>query len=220
MNKCNPRAFTLLESLVGIAIIVILAVLLVPQAWRILENSHESRCISNLRAIGVVVHLYAADNNMNLPPGNSDGSEWFKLNNKECWLKEYGPDGTEEAAKRLLRCPSDKTPRMDTPFAAYQYYYSYGWNVELLLAYVDGAPAHGRSPVKLAQAQRKILFADGISHAENPAQVAKYPESISKNRPSYGISSRHHGGANALFGDGSVSWVSPNDLLLPLILRD
>lgn len=221
MNKRNLRAFTLLESLAGGAIIVILAVLLVPQALRMIEGSRESRCISNLRAFGLAVHLYAVDNNMNLPPGNADGVEWFKLNDKKCWLREYGANGSEEAAKRLLCCPSDETPRMDTPFASYRYYYSYGWNVELLLAYVDGAPANGHSPVKLAEAQRKILFADGISHAENPAMVAKYPLSIYRKRPFAGISSRHHGGANALFGDGSVSWLSPNDpTLLTLILRD
>lgn len=200
-----------MEMLVTAAIIAGLMALLVPSVNRALEKSRETRCLSNLRQIGQAVLLYAADHQMALPPGNRDGDEWFKLNSTS-WLREYGAAGSERAATGLLRCPVDSTR---APVSDYKYYYSYTWNTHLLQAYVGGVPAHGRTPVKNFEAQRKILFVDGITHGEAPAQVAKYPPGTTSANAESRISSRHRGGANALFGDGSVQWLAKDAAINP-----
>ncbi len=212
----SRRAFTLLESIVVISIITILAVVLMPLAQSLIQRSWGARCISNLRGIGSAVHLYAAENNMNLPPGNADGQEWFSVSSSKSWLAEYGAQGSEITARRLLRCPGDRTK---APITDFKNYYSYSFNAEQLLSYVNGAPAHGRAPVKLANAQRKVLFTDGASNAEDPSKVKKYPNSLSVDTAPERISRRHNDGANSLFGDGSVVWLSPSDATLSDMLR-
>ncbi|OPZ24111.1 MAG: hypothetical protein BWZ02_02957 [Lentisphaerae bacterium ADurb.BinA184] len=76
------RPFTLIELLVVIAIIGVLAALLLPALRRSRESARRVNCLSKLRQVGVVNHLYAVD---------SDG--WLILNPwSNCVLREMlGP---------------------------------------------------------------------------------------------------------------------------------
>ena len=61
-------AFTLIELLTVIAIIGILAAILIPVLSAVRDSARKAVCASNLRQVGVGVHMYAADNNEQLPP--------------------------------------------------------------------------------------------------------------------------------------------------------
>jgi prepilin-type N-terminal cleavage/methylation domain-containing protein len=65
----SRRAFTLIELLVVIAIIAILAALLLPVLASAREKGRRAACISNLRQVGIAVHLYALDSEGRIPYG-------------------------------------------------------------------------------------------------------------------------------------------------------
>src|SRR5688500_8076820 len=65
--RTSSKAFTLIELLVVVAIIAILAAMLLPALKRAKDNAKSAACISNLRQLGVIFHLYASDWDGSLP---------------------------------------------------------------------------------------------------------------------------------------------------------
>ncbi len=83
----NRRAFTLMEILLVIAIIVLLVALLLPVFHQGRKKSYEPVCINNLRQFHVAFTMYRED--------YGDSPKY------QAWLLPYIKD------KRLLRCPMD-----------------------------------------------------------------------------------------------------------------
>src|ERR1044071_8965157 len=66
-QRFSRAAFTLIELLVVIAIIGILASLLMPAISRAKGKAYDTKCISNLRQLGIAITMYAGDHESKLP---------------------------------------------------------------------------------------------------------------------------------------------------------
>ena len=63
----KSRGFTLIELLVVIAIIAILMAILLPALGRAREQAKQTRCLANLKQIGLAMQAYASDYNYMVP---------------------------------------------------------------------------------------------------------------------------------------------------------
>ncbi len=83
LPRPGPRAFTLVELLVVMAILGVLAGMLLPALARAKSRAHDIRCRSNLRQLALGMHLYTETHGY-LPPHQvrlPDGARlrWFNL---------------------------------------------------------------------------------------------------------------------------------------------
>lgn len=86
-NKITAKGFTLAELLVVICIIGLLAALLIPYAMKVQESSRSTKCMSNLKQLGVGALAFAAENDGALP--SNSPAIWYS----SVWKYVY-PDKT------------------------------------------------------------------------------------------------------------------------------
>jgi prepilin-type N-terminal cleavage/methylation domain-containing protein len=109
-SKHPQGAFTLIELLVVIVIIAILAAMLLPALAKAKEKANSAACVSNLKQMGLALHIYCDDNSDFFPLASDGGST-------NIWTKEissYLPQNGNNVENHVFVCPSAKYTGLGT----------------------------------------------------------------------------------------------------------
>jgi type II secretory pathway pseudopilin PulG len=153
----RPLAFTLLELVAVIGILVILAALLVPNFGRIMAAAQEAVCASKMRSIKLALDGYLQDHRLEWPQGPTPTDPgWASF-----WLTTLAPYGISE---RTWQCPTIKlmVQGQELPAGQPQLHYvptlfdatpniAHRWSTQPWL--IEVANAHGKGAL--------ICFPDG-----------------------------------------------------------
>jgi prepilin-type N-terminal cleavage/methylation domain-containing protein/prepilin-type processing-associated H-X9-DG protein len=202
------KGFTLIELLVVIAIIAILAAILFPTFLMAKRAAYKAQCASNLKQIGVACTFYLDDNNGRFSPWyctesvsaqDPTGSSWIAL------LRKYAK------TKLIARCPADGNKDI-TSIGYWKNVYTDYWAPQL------GVPPPQFSSFRLTRTTPYMM--DGPAGPANqgvhtywgpPRTWIGYQTSAAVIEEARRSETRHGGAANAVFLDGHVSLVRPDD---------
>jgi len=209
------KGFTLIELLVVIAIIAILAASILPALDYARTKARQSVCMSNLKQLGMAVHMYLNDYN-----------DYFWGPTVWAWTSDYGTrrattflrilvekgyaqgymiyNGTGDTnvltqSGGIVACPDTKQPRVT------YYIADYGYN------YYLGQPQYQKLS-RIRRPSTTILFCESpYGQRHDPASI--WSETFNPNRGfAYG---RHLNWKflNTLFVDGSVRSLNENEFV-------
>ena len=185
----KPRGFTLVELLVVVAAIGILTTLGLAATREVTEKSKTTRCLNDLRQIGTATQLYAGENAGRFPDtSHQAGRSW--TNTLAAFLK----------TNFIGRCPAVRQHRSGN--------LTYAWNDCLTDANGNGimAAAFRRPSATIVVAE---LATNQTGEHFHFAGTRGGAGRISANQLRSFVNVECHGnGANYLFGDGHVEFIT------------
>ena len=190
----STQAFTLVEVLVVLGLIMLLAALLFPALSRAREGGRRTACLSNLSQIAKGLQIYTQDNNRRFPPlpPPQDPSDLTS-----------GPDGSKGWALSIA-----DTLKNDVVFQCPSQGES---NAKGFTDYWLNGDLQGKSDVRLRTPSSVILAGDGVA---NSVDYAVGPNVIEPWVATDSATTRHLGGANYAFADGHIKWLLPEKISL------
>lgn len=236
----RSKAFALIELLVVIAILAIIAALLFPVLANARESGRKTKCLSNLRQMGLAIQIYLNDYNETFPMNRFPDAQ-RPLNNQ--WGGLQGSSWNWKRAIRsylksleLYECPSNPFHWSD------EFIENYGgvggdesnwaWDEKLPISYAyngsffhEGIPIrdHGepyqrpRYLVEIPEPSWLILLLETRVNYPDLGGWTLTQEWISPRRhlPGKGLLHTHQRGVNWMFCDGHAKWLKVAQTCVP-----
>jgi prepilin-type N-terminal cleavage/methylation domain-containing protein/prepilin-type processing-associated H-X9-DG protein len=211
------RAFSLIELLVCIGIIVMLIAILLPVASRARESAYRVRCASNLRQILQATFSYAADNNGSLPQPNCSSIEMNPPRIGWLYMPPIITPGDSSQAKTgalwpylrsldAMQCPMANPSSSTGPS---QQLTSYMMN----LAVIAFGAQTWSFPLRRMPANSILYWEAG---EDEPGYANSGSWNDGSSFPPEGLTTRHNNGAQIGLIDGHVEWISTSQYQLEL----
>ncbi|HAH87673.1 MAG TPA: hypothetical protein DCL60_09935 [Armatimonadetes bacterium] len=193
----SKNGFTLIELLVVIAIIAILASVLFPVFAKAREKARQGTCASNLKQIGTATQMYVQDYDEYFPasyPGGTlgTGRYWFDLIRPYTGVP-FNSTNPRHPLSSIYYCPSHMNRSAE--------YTSY--------IYVTGNSGEPRDSIRYPLIQRPSetgVITEGWSCVSARAYVI--PDVATGTNAQKTLRLRHNDGANVLYYDGHVKFLS------------
>jgi prepilin-type processing-associated H-X9-DG protein/prepilin-type N-terminal cleavage/methylation domain-containing protein len=225
-------AFTLIELLVVIAIIAVLIAILLPALKQAREKAKSASCMANEKQMGLGFELFLLDNNDTYPK-----LYYLKYVTWTCdtWLYQLGIKYVPNAG--VFHCPTDQNPS-HPGYQGSMYKVPWGrdsnegngwgylctWTSYGMNAYFNSAwPKYAcgtwwAEPIKRNGVNgTTVLVTDAYPSFNNDKSAFIDPRfgvdwDVPNNYEGTSVGARHSHGANALFTDGHVEWISASKI--------
>lgn len=120
----------MVEILTVVAILAILVAMVAPSIEKAMAGARSAQCLSNLRAYGAAISMFAADNNNQLPPFTpSQSPAWFQYLNQQMGT---GNESINSWMPEKLQCPEirNRLKKRGYTILANTYWMNYGNTVD------------------------------------------------------------------------------------------
>jgi prepilin-type N-terminal cleavage/methylation domain-containing protein/prepilin-type processing-associated H-X9-DG protein len=209
VRAASRQAFTLIELLVVIAIIAILTSMLLPALSRAKASARRITCVSHLKQLALATAMYVGDNDGYYPSSNATDK----------WPQAIRP-GYDNL--RLLVCPDDTSIAGAATSTASADLAPRSYLINAWTDYFDSFPTNLEFEVMpesiVKHPSETILFGEK-EEEHNGVLVGDFLMDLRTfNEESVLEQTRHTGGANYAFADGSVRYLRFGQSLRPVNL--
>lgn len=201
------KGFTLIELLVVIAIIALLVSILLPSLNKAKFLAKSALCASNSKGIGTALHMFASDNDGRfLPRANSwaypdwdrNGGEWPHWEGAA--IKNYGSSGYPVYLGYLWKGGDEYIPAGESGAGIISCPLNEKFTADALVAETVNHCSYFYTPAYLDKSRTGCMDFHSINAVGNNALMLDAQRGW------------HEGGANALYGNGAVSFIRLNDI--------